>query len=237
MTKIAIMQPYLFPYLGYFQLINAVDTFVGYDDVNYIKGGWINRNNLLVQGKPSLFTISLESPSSFTPISETKIDSRKFALHKKKLLKTITQSYRKAPFYKEVFPLLEDFITTNNSLYISDFAFDSVILISNYLDINTTFKKSSVDYPDSKGLEKTARLLDIIKKNGAQEYINPIGGQEIYDKAIFKLNGITLNFLKSQNSVYKQFDNDFVPWLSIIDVLMFNPKEEIGAMLNKYELV
>ena len=235
--KIAIMQPYLFPYLGYFQLINAVDTFVGYDDVNYIKGGWINRNNLLIHGKPNLFTISLENPSSFTPISETKIDSRKFALHKKKLLKTITQSYIKAPFYKEVFPLLEDFITTDNSVYIADFALDSVILISSYLDINTTFKKSSVDYPDSKGLEKTARLMDIIKKNGAQEYINPIGGQEIYDKEVFKSKGVNLHFLKSQSIIYNQFDNDFVPWLSIIDVLMFNSKEEIGLLLNKYELV
>ncbi len=235
--KIAIMQPYLFPYLGYFQLINAVDTFVSYDDVNYIKGGWINRNNLLVNQKPYMFTISLESPSSFTLISETKIDIEKFVVYKGKLLKTITQSYKKAPFYKEVFPLIEDFFITNNKIFIADLALDSLVLVSNYLGINTTFQKSSIAYHNSKEFEKTDRLIDIIKNNNAQEYINPIGGIDIYDKEDFNINGIQLQFLKTQSVVYKQFENDFVPWLSIIDVLMFNSKEEIGLLLNKYELV
>lgn len=235
--KIAIMQPYLFPYLGYFQLINAVDTFVSYDDVTYIKGGWINRNNLLINQKSYLFTISLENPSSFTLISETRIDIEKFAVYKGKLLKTITQSYKKAPFYKEVFPLIEDFFITNNKIFIADLALDSLILVSNYLGINTKFKKSSIAYHNSKELEKTDRLIDIIKKNEAQEYINPIGGKDIYNKEVFNINGMQLHFLKTRSVVYKQFENDFVPWLSIIDVLMFNSKEEIGLLLNKYELV
>ncbi|WP_417558553.1 WbqC family protein [Mesoflavibacter zeaxanthinifaciens] len=235
--KIAIMQPYFFPYLGYFQLINAVDIFISYDDVNYIKGGWINRNNLLIQGKPNLFTISLEDSSSFSLISQTKIDIKKFSVFKKKFLKTITQSYKRAPYYNDVFPLLENFFDSNNKTFISDIAYDSLILISNYLKLNTKFQKSSIQYADSKGLDRTERLITIIKKNKAQDYINPIGGQDIYDKDYFKLKGIKLHFLQSIKVNYIQLDNDFVPWLSIIDVIMFNSKEEVGHLLNKYTLV
>ena len=231
------MQPYVFPYIGYFQLISAVDVFVFYDDVNYIKGGWINRNNILVNKKPHMFTIPLTSPSSFTSISQTKIDLNKFEIFKFKFLKTIQQSYKKAPFYESVFPLLERFFLLNNSALISDIAINSVITVSEYLGMNTDFEISSLRYSESKSLDKVNRLIDISKRKKADIYINPIGGRQLYAKEQFIENNIELQFIKSEEIVYQQFKSDFVPWLSIIDVLMFNSIEDIQLQLNKYTLI
>ncbi|WP_417237267.1 WbqC family protein [Bizionia paragorgiae] len=235
--KIGIMQPYIFPYIGYFQLINAVDTFVFYDDVNYIKGGWINRNNILVGDKANMFTISLNNPSSFNTISETKLDLNKFEIFKLKFLRTIEQSYKKAPLYKKIYPMLEDFFLVKENILISEMAINSVVMVSNYLGLQTDFKISSINHADSKGVDKADRLITISKKEMAKEYINPIGGQDLYNKEHFKNNNIKLHFIQSEEIVYKQFKGDFVPWLSIIDVLMFNSKEEIQLQLNKYTLV
>ena len=235
--KIAIMQPYLFPYIGYFQLINAVDTFVFYDDVNFIKGGWINRNNILTNKKSTLFTVSLDSPSSFSLISETKIDLKKIDSFSTKFLKTISQSYKKAPFYEEVFPMLEVFFLLKKRLFISEMAIDSIVMISEYLGINTKFQRSSINHSATKELEKADRLISIAEKEGATTYINPIGGMELYSKKFFATNNIELHFIKADDIEYSQFKNDFVPWLSIIDVLMFNSKEDMQLLLNKFTLV
>ena len=74
--KLAIMQPYIFPYLGYFQLLNSVDHFVFYDDVNFIKGGWVNRNQLLINNQNKFFTVPLKKIISFTPINEVEIHKK-----------------------------------------------------------------------------------------------------------------------------------------------------------------
>lgn len=235
--KLAIMQPYIFPYIGYFQLIKSVDTFVFYDDVNFIKGGWINRNKILVNDKEFMFTISLSNPSSFTLISETLICEKKIRRNNVKLLKSIEQSYRKAPYFKLVFPLIDDFFTSFDKTTISEFAIDSVKLVSNYLNLKTEFKKSSLNFDKTKGLDKAERLIAISKKEEAIYYINPIGGLDLYDKKEFDSKGVKLNFLKSKPIEYKQFNNKFKPWLSIIDVMMFNSKKQILEMLNEYELI
>ena len=148
--KIAIMQPYFFPYIGYFQLINAVDKFVFYDDVNYIKGGWINRNNILLNGEKKYFTLNLKESSSFKKINQIFIGGRT-----DKLIKTINQSYSKAPYFDQVFPLIEGVIVNiNTSSLISEIAALSVIKTSEYLDLKTIFEIGSEKYYNTKDFER-----------------------------------------------------------------------------------
>jgi hypothetical protein len=228
--KLAIMQPYFFPYIGYFQLINAVDTFIIYDDVNYIKNGWINRNNILLAGGKHLFTIALKGASSFRLIKDISVGS-----NRGKVLKTIFQSYCKAPFFEDAYPIVEasiNFGDNNLAIYI----FNSITRITEYLDIKTNIvMSSSIEKDDSlKGAEK---VIHICKLMNANAYINAVGGQHLYSKADFKTNNVDLFFIKTNDVTYKQFDNEFINNLSIIDVLMFNSKEIVKNLLNQYELI
>lgn len=234
MKKTAIMQPYIFPYLGYFQLIHAVDTFVFYDDVNFIKGGWINRNRILLNGRDFFLTVPCRQISPYKLINETEFDNQRPEF--KKLNKTLEQAYKKAPYYEPVAEIIESILNTNTNL-ISELAECSIRTIVEYLDISVEFKKSSVDFPFTKEAVKADRIIAICNALNSQHYINPIGGQELYDKAYFNQHDIQLNFIKSQPQEYTQFNNTFVPGLSIIDVMMFNDKETIKTMLNQYELI
>ena len=103
-NSVAVMQPYVFPFIGYFQLINSVDHFVFYDDVNFMKKGWINRNRIVINKNDFQFTISLEKISQFRKIKEIKV------LSDNKLLKRIEQAYKKAPYFDEVYPLLKNIL-------------------------------------------------------------------------------------------------------------------------------
>lgn len=235
--KLAIMQPYLFPYIGYFQLINTVDKFVIYDDVNFIKQGWINRNNILVQGKPYLFTLPLRNQSSFSKINEVFVNRAQYDSWRKKSIRTLEQSYKKAPFFKDIYDLVDNVLDVGDmETDIASIATKSLVEISKYLEINTEFVFSSSVY-DNAELTGKARVINICKKENATYYINPIGGQELYDKDFFKESGLELSFIKTMSIEYSQFKNGFVPWLSIIDVLMFNSIEETKLLLNKFELV
>jgi hypothetical protein len=227
MHKIAIMQPYLFPYIGYFQLIKSVDTFIVYDDVNYIKGGWINRNNLLINGEKRLFTISLKQSSSYKLIKEIEIkdDFKKFH-------KTIQSSYGRAPYYKDVVNLLEEIIDYKNR-FLSDFIFNSLLRIIQYLNIETEILLSSA-IPKNIELTGERRVIDICLRMNATQYINAIGGKNLYDVQNFQKNGIELKFIEPELNHYKQFNNSFISGLSIIDVLMFNSIEDVNNLLNQY---
>jgi len=232
---IAVMQPYVFPYIGYFQLINAVDKFVFYDDVSFIKQGWINRNKILVSGKEFLFTVPLEKASSFNFIKDTKINRAMYIQWMNKFILTIDQNYSKAPYADNIKVLLQEILSSEFSS-ISDLAIETIVRISAYLDIKTEFVRSSETY-NNKDIDRQQRLIDICKKENADHYINALGGQELYQKEDFSKEGIKLNFIKSKPIVYQQLKNEFVPWLSIIDVLMFNNKKEIHELLNQYELI
>lgn len=234
--KIAIMQPYIFPYIGYFQLINAVDKFIFYDDVNFIKSGWINRNQILLNGSKNLFTVPLKSASSFQNINETLIHSEIYLKWKKKFIKSIEQSYKKAPYFSSVFPLIQSVFEMSYHS-IADLTINSIASVSNYLDLDTVFETSSEKYPETKGMEKAERLINICQINQSNTYINPSGGKELYQKDTFKKQDIDLLFIESELTPYPQFNNDFVAGLSIIDVLMFNSKEDVKKMLNQYHLV
>lgn len=227
------MQPYIFPYLGYYQLINCVDKFIFYDDVNFIKNGWINRNNILVNGQKHLFSIPLKNQSSNKKILEIEIDqSKKWS---DKLLNTIYHSYIKAPHFDETYTLIKRIISSRNSK-ISDISRDSIIEISNYLDIQTELVISS-EYYNNSHLSSSDRIINLCSNERATCYVNLFGGIDLYNKANFASNNIELNFLKPVLYEYSQFGLNFLPGLSMIDVLMFNSKLQIREMLNQYELV
>ncbi|MFV0539045.1 MAG: WbqC family protein [Dysgonomonas sp.] len=229
--KLGIMQPYFLPYIGYFQLLNAVDKYVIYDNLQFTKRGWINRNHILQNGKDTLMTIPVEKDSDYLNICERSVSS---GFDKKKLLNQIKESYRKAPYCKEVIPLIEEIVNYNDD-NLFNYIYHSIVKICDYLKINTEFIISStIDIEHSlKGQEK---VIAICKALGATEYYNAIGGQELYSIIDFEKENIKLNFVSSNLIEYKQFANEFVPWLSILDVMMFNSTEEIGSMLNEYKL-
>ena len=228
--NLAVMQPYLFPYIGYWQLVDAVDIFIIYDDVNFIKQGYINRNNILEKQKAHLFTLELIGASPNKKINDIKIGE-----NSNKLLRTITQNYSKAPFYKDVFPVLEE-ILNNEEKELSKFLGFSLVKIAKYLNIDTKFLYSS-DIKNDKTFKAQDRLIEMSKILNATGYINSIGGIELYDKEVFSQNDINLSFLKTHEISYKQFNNEFVPNLSIIDILMFNDKEKIKEILTMNELI
>ncbi len=231
--RLAIMQPYIFPYIGYFQLINAVDRFVIYDDVNFINKGWINRNNILIGGRANLFTIPLKGASQNLLINEISIDN--LDGFSKKLLKSIEQAYKKAPFYQSVFEVIEG-VFNSKSENIAQLTTQSICSTCDYLQIKTEIIDSSKIY-QNEHLKAQERILDICKQEQADHYINPIGGMELYDKELFAQNGILLNFIKAKHIEYPQFKNDFVPFLSIIDLMMFCSIEQIHGFLKEFELV
>lgn len=233
MKKVAIMQPYFFPYIGYWQAINAVDEYVLLDDVNFIMRGYINRNNILLNGKAHLFSIPLEKPSQNKLISETKLNFND--KDKETFLKTIMTAYKKAPYFNDVFSIVESIIL-NPENNLTNYIKFSIETIKNYLEIDTLITLSSEIKKDS-SLKAQDRILEINKKLNADMYINAIGGQELYDKDLFANSNIELKFIKTLPHEYKQFKNEFVPNLSIIDILMFNSKEEVRELLNQYELI
>ncbi len=233
MKKVAIMQPYLFPYIGYWQLINSVDTFVLYDDVNYIKGGWINRNNILINGSSHLFTLPLIDSSPNKLINEISVTDN--IKQKQKLLKSFELAYAKAKYKDDVLPLLNN-ILMQEECRLHLFLYHQFKIICEYLGLDTEILISS-DIVQTQGLHAQDRVIDICKCLKTTRYINAIGGQELYNKEEFKKNGIDLYFIKTNEIKYKQFKNEFVPNLSIIDVLMFNSPEEVRELLTKYELI
>lgn len=230
--KVAIMQPYFFPYIGYWQALNAVDEYVLYDDVTYIKGGWINRNNILINKQANLITLPLEGASSFKKINEISVTSN--AKVKEKLCKSISMAYAKAPYFNDVYPLIEKSIMKDG--IISQIIYETVLDICDYIGIKTKILLSS-NINKNNELKAEEKVIDIVKNLGGTTYINAIGGQELYDAQEFKKNGIDLYFIRTKRFEYPQFKNEFVANLSIIDIMMFNSPEKIQELLNEYELI
>jgi hypothetical protein len=231
--KLAVMQPYLFPYIGYFQLVNAVDKFVFYDDVTFINKGWINRNRILVNCKPHLFTVPLLNANQNTLIKDLKLAvSEKW---KYKFLKTLEFAYKKAKYFSNVFPDIES-VVNEKSMFLFEWHLKSFHLIMNSLGIRTKLEQSSDNYYNQH-LKGQRRILDICTKENCEHYINPEGGIHLYNKQMFKNKRIKLSFLITGAITYKQFESQFISRLSIIDVLMFNSVDRIGCFLNKYKLV
>lgn len=226
--KLAIMQPYFFPYIGYFRLLQTVDKFVFYDDVNFIKGGWINRNRLLLGGKVGYFTVPLSEASSFVKINSIKIKSD--IPWEARILAQISASYSKAPYYTSVRDLVEKVVFSHDG-YISTLAKKSVLAVADYLSISKVVEISSELY-GNQNLRGTARVLDICRQEAASVYVNLPGGRNLYSQADFSREGMDLLFLDGPMREYSQTGIEFHSGLSIIDVLMFNSPEEVVGMLE-----
>jgi hypothetical protein len=237
--RLGIMQPYLFPYIGYFQLINAVDKYIIYGDVQYKRKGWINRNNYLNfirsgSQNPLLFTFKVKNDSYVKNICEREY-SADFETDKKNFLILLNQIYRKAPYYAETLDVILD-IFNYESDNVAEFNANSIMRISEYLGINTEFSFSSELVVPSE-LKSQSRTIWLCKYCEADTYINAIGGQDLYSYEDFAKEGIQLHFLKTGDVRYPQFDRVFTPNLSIVDVMMFNSPENIEKILNDYSLL
>src|SRR5665647_658186 len=228
--KIGGMQPYFLPYIGYWQLMNAVDKFIVDDDLQFIKAGWINRNRILLNAEPFFITIPLKPGSHSSKIRERFISDQYFDKGADKLLKTINIAYLKAPYFNKAMPIIERcFLFKEKNL--SRFIFNSIKIISEYLEITSEIIFSPQIEMDH-SLKGQERVIEICKNFSATSYINSFGGLELYDSKSFESSRIELKFLKSKTNEYKQFDNEFIPNLSIIDVMMFNSNDDIKKILD-----
>lgn len=228
--RLGLMQPYFLPYIGYFQLINAVDKYIIYDDVQFIKGGWINRNYILLNKNKYMFNLVLEGASANKLINEIAVNG-----NQTKLIKIIDSAYKKAPYYNSLSPVL-DRIFNYTDLNLARFVGNGINEICLYLNIATVIVYSS-EIDKNNELKGQDKVIEICKLMQADEYYNAIGGQELYDRESFSSQNIELKFIKCKPIFYKQFNGEFIPWLSMLDILMFNPKEEIKNMLDQYDIV
>lgn len=232
--KVAIMQPYFFPYLGYFQLLNAVDEFIVYDNIEFTRRGWIHRNRILVNGKDEYISLPLKAASDYELVCNRFLADT-WPVEKQKILNRITESYRKAPYFRDVINLIIDSLNhPDHNLF--NFILHSIKVVCGYLYINTPIVISS-SIPIDHGLKAQHKVLALCKARSASTYINPIGGIVLYDKEYFLKQNIQLLFLKMNDLQYNQFDHQFIPSLSIIDVMMFNSREKIKEWLTHYTII
>lgn len=231
--KVAIMQPYFMPYIGYFQLIASADLFIVYDNIKFTKKGWINRNRMLRNGTDATFSLQLRNDSDFLDVRERYLAD---SFNRDKFLNQFKEAYRRAPYFEQTFRLLED-VVRFPEMNLFDFLHNSIVKTCKHLGITTEIRKSS-DVAIDHSLKSQDKVLALCEAVGAKTYINAIGGVELYSKETFEEKGIELQFIKSKTFVYPQFEHPFVPWLSIIDVMMFSTSPTIQTCINSnYEMV
>lgn len=228
--KLGIMQPYFMPYIGYFQLMKAVDKYVVYDDVNYIKGGWANRNHILINGEKEMFTVTLQKASPNKLFNEIVIGD-----DFKKLMKTLQMNYSRAINFDQTMVLMERSISFPNK-QLAVFIANSFREILSYLSVETEILMSS-EIPKDNSLRGKDKIIQICEILGADTYYNAVGGKNLYDQEEFREHGITLNFVDSLPQVYSQLHTrEFVSGLSMIDVLMNNTKDKVNSLLESYQI-
>ncbi len=230
--KTAIMQPYFLPYIGYWQLLNTVDKFIIYDNIQYTKKGWINRNRYLIQNEPAYFTVPLVGAEEYLDIDKREVSE---TFWKGKILNQLDAAYKKSPYYKEVRSIL-DYTFSNKKDNLFDFLKCNIQNMMDVLDISTELIVSS-DLSTDRSKKGEDRVIDLCERVGTTTYINPIGGLELYDSNHFSERNIELRFIKSRLTPYKQFNNDFIPALSIVDVIAFNGIDGTKQMLSDFDLI
>lgn len=230
--KLAIMQPYFLPYIGYFQLINSVDEFVIYDNIKYTKKGWINRNRLLLNEQDVLFSLPLKKGSDSLHVVQRELSSN---FDREKLINQFKEAYRHAPYFSQTYNLLNSIIINdNNNLF--QYILYSVRAICAHLDIKTKIHIASEINIDH-ALQSQDKVLAFCHALDADTYINTIGGIDLYNKEKFQSQGIDLKFIQTKNFSYPQFKTKFIPFLSIIDILMFNPLQNVQQYIStNYDL-
>jgi hypothetical protein len=231
--RLAIMQPYFLPYIGYFQLIAAVDQFVVYDNIKYTKKGWINRNRLLANGRDGLFTLPLKSGSDSLHVHERELAA---SFQPGALRDQFLHAYRLAPYVQPTMALL-DRILQHPDRNLFRFTFNAIVCVCEHLGIRTPLLVSS-RIPIDHTLKGQDKVLALCQQLGADTYLNAIGGRTLYEAQAFRERGIKLQFLQSRLQTYPQFGQPFVPWLSIVDVLMFNPVKALqDSLLGAWDTV
>jgi len=233
--RLAIMQPYFFPYLGYFQLLYSVDKFVVLDDVGFIKRGWINRNQILVNGMPALFTIPVKQSGSSQLICDVELADTEFRHWRESFGKTLKTEYARAPHFAPTMALIGQVVDAELPT-IRDLALRSIELTCQHLGIDTELAPTSRVYANA-ALKGQERILDICSREQTTMYVNPIGGRELYDHAVFAARQVQLRFLETLPYTYSQFGKPFQPNLSMIDVLMFAGVDGARQLLESYRLV
>ena len=230
--RLAIMQPYFMPYIGYFQLIAAVDLFIVYDNIKYTKKGWINRNRMLQNGKDVMFSLPLKSDSDYLDVRERKLAGD---FNRDKLLNQLKAAYRRAPYFDQTFPLVEQ-IVRRDEANLFRYLHHSIVKTCEHLGIATEIRISS-EMAVNHDLKSQDKVLALCEAVCAKTYVNTMGGVALYAKEAFQERGFDLKFIKPKPFEYVQFCAEFVPWLSIIDVLMFNSLEKVsGDVLSSFEL-
>lgn len=237
--KIGIMQPYFFPYIGYFSLIKHTDLFILFDTVQFIRHGWIERNRIL---KPNTswqyISVPLMSHSRETLIKDIIINNN--IDWKNKIFRQLLHYKKYSLYYEDVIKLMEECLDTKTDSIVE--LNNSVVLgICKYLGITKeihVFSRMNMNIEKANAPDEWA--LNICKRIGnVKQYWNPIGGIDFFDREKYEKNGISLFFQKINIFPYKQkLENScFEPGLSIIDVMMFNSPEKIYEMLDDYELI
>jgi hypothetical protein len=225
------MQPYLLPYIGYYQLIGAVDLFIVYDNIKYTKKGWINRNRMLQNGSDAMFSVPLASGSDSLDVCEREVAAD---FNGDKLLRQIDAAYRRAPHFGSTFPVVES-ILQNPERNLFGFLLHGLEQSCAHLGLDTPIQRSSTIDIDH-GLAGQDKVVALCQAVGATTYINAIGGRELYRQDAF--GDIKLRFLQAKPFEYPQFGAPFVPWLSILDVMMFNPAERVReAIATGFDLL
>jgi len=235
LAKLALMQPYFFPYVGYFQLIHHVDTFVFFDDAPYIRGGWINRNRILVEGEPRFFTVPVRQPSSSIAVNKTMVNEEHLPRWKKKFLRTLRESYSGSPNLKIVTELVER-VMNNGDQDIASLAQRSIVAACDVLDLDGDFQLTSRDFPSSetRGVE---RVIEVCRAAGARSYINASGGRSLYDPLRFAQEGLSLSFLEPRIEEYPQRADHFLPRLSILDFMLSVDLTEARSEVRRGALI
>lgn len=229
--KVAIMQPYFLPYVGYFSLIKHVDQFILFDTPQYIRHGWIERNRVLKQnGELFYVKVPLNKHQRETKIKDIRINNSEN--WKNKILAQLIPYRKIAPNYMEVIKLLKEILEYETESIV-ELNYISLKKICDYLNIITDIKiwsEMDMEIEEVKSPDEWA--LNICKALNVDEYYNAIGGNSFFDKSKYENAGIALNFIETEPITYKQFSNEFVPYLSIIDVMMFCNKEQINSMID-----
>lgn len=230
--RLAIMQPYFFPYIGYFQLMAKVDAFVVYDDVNFINKGWINRNRINVGSAAHMITVPLQQASQNRLICDIELDST--SGWRDKMLRTVEQSYARAPQFQHVFPLVER-VVRHDAPNLADYLLHGLTAVRDHLRLATDIVPTSRRYANA-ALKGQDRILDICLQERTSVYVNAIGGIELYTRSEFADKGLELKFLHPALTPYTCGRLAYVPGLSIIDVMMWNDPVVVDQMLRSATL-
>jgi hypothetical protein len=231
--KAAIMQPYFMPYIGYFQLISSVDLFIVYDNIKYTKKGWINRNRMLQEGKDIVFSLPLKGDSDALDVRDRSLAGD---FDRSKLLRRFEEAYRRAPYFRQAFALVERSLDCEEQ-NLFGFLHHSIASACEHLGIATEIRPSS-SIPIDHELKNQDKVFALCQAVGARTYVNAIGGTALYAKDAFRARGLDLAFVQSRPLQYAQFGQPFVPWLSIVDVLMFNSLDTVrGCVESDYDLI